>query len=227
MNLLNAFDCFKRVCFLALLMTFSTNMQAQSLQASTSGTEAAPANSAAANGPQNAHYFPRWPERRHEKIERLPPPPPGPYMSSAFALDGSADSNSPFSRDQSPAKLSTRSSVSKSTFGPDTPWPSNSPSPHRWKPESGYHYVPPQVNNQVYPAIPSNYQYGYRYPVMSRSAPVTQRVPVSGGQYNNANRYQRQAGSNTVMQQRQADGNIVMQQRQAANNMIYPVNSKP
>lgn len=216
MYLLNGFDCFKKVCFLTLLMTFSTNMQAESLQASTSGTKAAPTDPAAANESQNAYYFPRWPERRHEKRERLPPPPPGPYMSSALALDGSAVSNSPFSRDQSPAKVSTQSSVSKSTFGPDTPWPSNSHSPHRWKPESGYHYVPPKVNNQVYPAIPSNYQYGYRYPVMSRSAPVTQRVPGSGGQYDNAYRYQRQAGSNTVMQP-----------RQATNNVIYPANSNP
>ena len=197
-------------------MTLSTNMQAQPLQASTSGAEAAPANSAAANGSHNAHYFPRWPERRHEKIERLPPPPPGPYMSSAYTLDGSADSNSPFSRDQSPAKVSAQSSASKSTFSPDVPWPSNSHSPHRWKPEAGYHYVQPLVKNQSYPAIPSNYQYGYRYPVMDRVAPVTQRVAGPGGQYDDAYRYNRQA-----------DSNAVMQHRQATNNVIYPANSNP
>ena len=216
MYLLNGFNCYKKACFLTLLMTFSTNMQAESSQASTSGAKAAPTNSAAVNESQNAYYFPRWPERRHEKRERLPPPPPGPYMSSALALDGSAVSNSPFSRDQGPAKVSTQSSVSKSTFGPDTPWPSNSRSPHRWKPESGYHYVQPKVMNQVYPAMPSNYQYGYSYPVTSRYAPVTQRVPGSAGQYDDAYRYQRQAGSNTVMQQ-----------GQAANNVRYPVNSNP
>lgn len=216
MYLLNGFDYFKKACFLTLLVTFSTSMQAQSSQVSTPGAEAAPANSAAVNERQSAHYFPRWPERRHERRERLPPPPPGPYMSSALVLDGSADSNSPFSPDKSPAKVPAQSTVSKSTFSPDIPWPSNSHSPHRWKPESGYHYVQPQAKNQPYPAIPSNYQYGYRYPVMNRSAPVRQRVSGSGGQHQDAYRYNRQA-----------EDNAVMQHRQATNNMAYPANSNP
>jgi len=216
MYLWNGFDCFKKACFLTLLLTFSTSMQAQSSEASTSGSEAAPTNSATVNERQNTHYFPRWPERRHEKRERLPPPPPGPYMSSALALDGSAVSNSPFSRDQSLAKVPAKSSVSKSTFSPDTPWPSNSHSPHRWKPEAGYHYVQPQAENQPYPAVPSNYQYGYRYPAMDRSAPVRQRVPGAGSQHQDVYRYNRQA-----------DGNTVMQRSQATNNAAFPTNSNP
>jgi hypothetical protein len=217
MYLLNGFHHFKKACFLTLLMIFSTNMQAQSSDDSTPpGAEAAPASSAAVNERQNAHYFPRWPERRHEKRERLPPPPPGPYMSSALALDGSAVSNSPFSRDTSPAKAPAQPTVSKSTFSPDTPWPSNSHSPHRWKPEAGYHYVQPQAKNQPYPAIPSNYQYGYRYPVMNRSAAVRQRVSGADGQHQDAYRYNRQA-----------EGNTVMQHRQATNNMTYPAYSNP
>lgn len=216
MYLLNAFDYFRKACFLTLLMTFSTSMQAQSSEVSTSEADAVPTNSATVSERQNIHYFPRWPERRHEKRERLPPPPPGPYMSSALALDGSAVSNSPFSRDESPAKVPAQSNVSKSTFSPDTPWPSNSHSPHRWKPEAGYHYVQPQAKNQPYPAISPNYQYGYRYPVMNRSEPG--RLPVSGprGQHQDAYRYNRQA-----------EGNTVMQHHQVTNNMTYPANTNP
>ncbi len=216
MYLWNGFDYFKKACFLTLLLTFSTNMQAQSSAASKSGSEAAPTNSAAVNERQNTHYFPRWPERRHEKRERLPPPPPGPYMSSALALDGSVVSNSPFSGDQSLAKVPAKASVSKSTFSPDISWPSNSHSPHRWKPEAGYHYVQPQAEKQPYPAVPSNYQYGYRYPAMGRSAPVRQRVPWAGSQHQDMYRYNRQA-----------DGNTVMQRSQTTNNATFPTNSNP
>ena len=216
MYLWNGFDYFKKACFLTLLMTFSSHMHAQSSEASRPGLEAAPTSSVAVGERQNAHNFPRWPERRYEKRERLPPPPPGPYMSSALALDGSAVSNSPFSRDHSPEKVPAKSDVSKSTFSPDTPWPSNSHSPHRWKPEDGYHYVQPQAKYQPYPAVPSNYQYGYRYPVMNRSAPVRQQVPGSVSQYQGVYRYNRQA-----------EGNTVMQHGQGTNNATYPASRNP
>ncbi|MBT8118255.1 MAG: hypothetical protein KJN89_00945 [Gammaproteobacteria bacterium] len=91
-------------------------------------------------------------------------------MSSAMTLDGSITENSPFSRDQRSANLPAGASVSRSKFSPEIPWPSNSEAPNRWKPDTGYRYAPPGIENQVYPVVPSSYRYGYSYPDISRPA---------------------------------------------------------
>jgi len=185
MHLLNNSGCVKKACFLALLLTFSTNMQAE--QSSTSakvGSQVIQSDPSAYNERQRMHYFPRWPERKIEQREIVPPPPPGPYMSSALTLTGSDADNSPFTREQRSAGRPARSSVSMSTFSPDIPWPSTSDSPNRWQPETGYHYVQPQANSQPYRVAPSGYQNGYMRQAVNRLSPVQQQDQVysSGGQ---------------------------------------------
>jgi len=190
----------KRVGLLTFLMTQS--MFAQVL-----------ASDVAAQSPggeqQRAFQLPGWPERRMvEHQERVPPPPPGPYMSTA--LSGSSVKGFSFVPVNKPAiKLASPDSRMQA-FSPDIPWQSNSNSPGRWKPENGYSYVKPPVERQSYPVMtynmPPNYNYGYRAPVMNRpdtarpNAYVPNAHPQNGG-------YTR---SRTVM------NNSAMQSRQTA-----------
>jgi hypothetical protein len=121
-----------------------------------------------------------------------------------MTLDGSVAENSPFSSGRRSASVQAGSSVSRSKFSPEIPWPSNSNSPNRWKPETGYRYVQPQVDNQVYPAAASNFRYGYRYPVMNPAEHVGQPVYGAGSQLQqgNYNSNRQAAGNNSAMQRR-------------------------
>ena len=206
MNLCHSFGYRKKTCYVTLLLALSTGYQVvQAAETSAAGVGVESSGMNSNNSKQGAYAFPRWPERNNQrKAERVPPPPPGPYMSSAMTLDGSAAENSPFARDRRSASVPAGSSVSRTKFSPETPWPSNSNSPHRWKPETGYRYVRPQVDNQVYPAAASDYRYGYRYPVMSPAGPVRQSVYGTGNQFQQdsygSNR--QAAGKNSAMQGR-------------------------
>lgn len=190
MHLLNSSGCVKNTCFLALLLTFSTNMQAEQSSAQPDAVSQAAQPGSVQPAPsgyherQRTYNFPRWPERKVERREMVPPPPPGPYMSSALTLTGSGADSSPFTREPSSARPATRSGASMSTFSPDIPWPSISQSPNRWQPENGYHYVQPQVKNQPYGVTPSGYQNGYMRRAVNRSSPVQQRDQLynAGGQ---------------------------------------------
>ncbi|MCK4833217.1 MAG: hypothetical protein KAT12_00530, partial [Gammaproteobacteria bacterium] len=73
--------------------------------------------------------FPRWPQRQKAVREIIPPPPPGPYMSSALS-DYSVRAPS-FGRDMNkdvkpnPARMRDSAPVSMDDFSPDIPWPKN------------------------------------------------------------------------------------------------------
>jgi hypothetical protein len=146
--------------------------------------QAQEASDAAAEGSsserQRTFQFPGWAEpRKVVRKERIPPAPPGPYMSSA--LSGSSVDGPSFSPANKPAIKFGPPDLPMQAFYPDTPWPSNSTSPDRWKPEKGYNYVKPPVKRQPYPAMPynmpPNYNYGYRAPVMNWPGPSSHTMP--------------------------------------------------
>jgi len=146
------------ISLLASLMIFSFNVQAQA----TESIPEAASEPTAKEGKQSVYHFPQWPSRKQVKRERVPPPPPGPYMSTA--LSGKSIKPPSFSNRVNKPKVTFDSSdVSMDTFSPDVPWPTNlRPSPSRWMPENGYQYVQPPANNNRQQAVPTNNQYGYR-----------------------------------------------------------------
>jgi len=128
---------------------------------------------------ENRFSYPRWPEHSMPKRDIIPPPPPGPYMSTAlnrFSLEGPSFDRPEISR---PPRRSMPAFESADTrmpaFGPDMPWPddpgSNNSTPlKRWQPEKGYHFVDesekPGSVAPVYYTQPQ-YVYGYQYPAPS------------------------------------------------------------
>ena len=146
--------------------------------------------------------FPQWPERKQVNREMIPLPPPGPYMSSAlsdFSIKGQ-----PFDRGYDKNQLNTSvddSNVSTKPvekFSPDRPWPKNLQPAKRWIPETGYHFVKPDINKHVYsknaPAQWYNYNYGYAPgPNRTGNAPYMPQhySPGNGSRYNGPvmNRY--------------------------------------
>jgi len=179
MFIYHGFDNAKKVALLTILLTQSMLVQAQ-----------APEPEVAAEGSsseqQRTYYLPRWPEQRKVLKERVPPPPPGPYMSSA--LSGSSVNGFFFTPANKPAVKFESPGSPKEAFSTDISWHSNSKSPSRWKPENGYSYVKPPVKKQSYPTLPYNmppyYNYGNRAPVMnwpgSSSGPMPFRRPPAG-----------------------------------------------
>ncbi len=134
----------------------------QAINASEPVVNAAPESSIKAR--QQVRGLPRWPEHRRSRMmaEMPPPPPSGPYMSSA--LSGSSIEGLSFDDDKSAMKFEPPAQRMEA-FGPDTPWPGNSNSLNRWVPEKGYNYVQPVVKKQPYPGVrydfPVNYTDGY------------------------------------------------------------------
>ncbi len=168
--------------FLVLLMM---PMPAQASDAEVTANEAEAAVTSASEDKQRAFSFPRWPQSRQINRERIPLPPPGPYMSSALSDFTFKDST--FDRDWDGYASRTDSpDIPMDKFSPDIPWPSQAKSPARWRPDSGYRFIEPPTEKKPYQAMPSksssNNYYGYkRRPVMSwpgnesvRYNPVTQ-----------------------------------------------------
>lgn len=110
---------------------------------------------------QMRYSFPQWPLRKQVVREMIPPPPPGPYMSTAlndFSVKGFSFRRD-FDRYKSSEELTTGNAEFNSNatersmdiFSPDRPWPEYSSStysrhderPRRWQPENGEHYVRP------------------------------------------------------------------------------------
>lgn len=173
------FDAVKKASLSVLLLTQSLFVYAQQSEA--------PANEpgdpqAAGAERQQAFSFPGWPDRGNMKQERIPPPPPGPYMSSA--LSGSSVEGLSFAREHRAARRPEPPRVRKpmEKFSPDISWPSsnNSRSPDRWKPETGYSYVKPDVTNQPSPVMPANNYYGYRYPAQNWPGSGSNMMPSMG-----------------------------------------------
>lgn len=118
---------------------------------------------------QQGYKFPRWPQRQQQIRQRIPPPPPGPYMSTA--LSDHSIGGLTFGRDTNKAETNRPvdrnrfgpSNMSMDMFSPDRPWPDHlrsntTNSPNRWLPETGYHYVKPPVKKRQRSSIHSNYR---------------------------------------------------------------------
>ena len=170
----------KAVMFFALLM-FSALLQAESSDNADSSDSAKAVDAgpgSAVDDRQRVFRFPDWPERPQLNRREVPPPPPGPYMSSALSdlsvkgLSFGRDSDS--DQENKPATESDPSNIPMETFSPDWPWPDNAykkhkhdcapncpvnGSPTRWMPENGYQYVEPRVKKEE------------SYPVMQNRVP--------------------------------------------------------
>ena len=115
--------------------------------------------------------YPEWPER-FLREEIVPPPPGGPYMSTALSgADAFPDytggiRNEPRER-QMPSPF----------FQDDMPWPEVKDMPERWMPESGeYTFVPDEIVKRLEaaPARPSfrqGFEPGYGRPQMPPPRP--------------------------------------------------------
>jgi len=185
----------KKHFWLFVLLTFSTLVHAEAVDVMDSvghvsktdsrleagKFEAGELESSATNLRQKYKY-PRWPERRMVNREMIPPPPPGPYMSSAlsdFTVKGlSFARDSSFDRDADSDELNDSEYMFESSnaaikrFNPDRPWPKNLQSkntrlPSRWMPDNGYRYVNPRQEHNtgtVLKHLPFMSDYGYRMP---------------------------------------------------------------
>lgn len=175
-----------------LLLAFSTLVHAEPVDIMDSAGNEAKTDSELELNSANVqlnYKYPRWPERMVEKRERVPPPPPGPYMSSAlsdFTVEGlSFGRESDFDRDfngdfnaignevNDTDPMLDSSSAAIDRFSPDKPWPKdlqskNTRLPNRWMPDSGYRYVNPReeqkVDRELPNRIPFMRDYGYRMP---------------------------------------------------------------
>ncbi len=149
------------VCLLASMLTFSFMVQAQVIESVPEVASEQMSSEQASETKQPVFHFPQWPNRKQVKKEIVPPPPPGPYMSSA--LSGHSIKAPSFShRFNKPRMAFDSSNVSMDTFSPDIPWPTNLSPPSRWMPENGYQYVQPQVSKNRQQTAPINNQNGYR-----------------------------------------------------------------
>ena len=144
------FSSVSKVSLLASLLVSSFMVQAQ-----TAGPVAA-AEQKVSEQQSPTYHFPQWPQRKQVKKEMAPPPPPGPYMSTA--LSGNSIKAPSFSNQTKKRSMRFDSSnISMDTFSPDVPWPKNmtAPSPSRWMPDNGYQYVQPQAMKNRQQAAPA------------------------------------------------------------------------
>jgi len=82
--------------------------------------------------------YPQWPAKNLFTREIIPPPPPGPYMSTALNNGQIKEPhiNGMHNTVHSPDKTATAAK-----FNPDTPWPDEKTMTRRWRPDNGYHYI--------------------------------------------------------------------------------------
>ena len=93
--------------------------------------------------------FPQWPERAQEDRNIIPPPPPGPYTSSA--LNDYAVQRPAFKNRSNPTSRSgigySGPNVPIETFSPDIPWPDEVQPPRGGAQQSINNARPPVMGN--------------------------------------------------------------------------------
>ena len=167
------------------VLLFSFSVQAESADIpEKSPAEAEPVTSTSAPQPDEAQpgfRFPQWPTYPQVTKEIIPPPPPGPYMSSAlndYSVSAPSFGIDPgkYEAGRHAANRHDAFHLPMGMFSPDIPWPKNLrpggyDSPVRWLPENGYQYAKPHSYQQTYATPP----------------PVMMHKPVSGAMNRNDN----------------------------------------
>jgi hypothetical protein len=98
--------------------------------------------------PGDAYQYPHWPKRQYQQREMVPPPPPGPYMSTAlsdYSVKGPAFSRYQSARDDD--RDAARRMPGIEMYSPDREWPELRPGndwrpKNHWEPKDGYHFPP-------------------------------------------------------------------------------------
>ena len=112
--------------------------------------------------------YPEWPERTF-RTEIIPPPPGGPYMSSAMS------EINVFPHDTGGLRHELSEPQMESPFfSVDMPWPETPERdrPQPWMPESGeYHYVPEEIVRELESSSPVNMQQHPMYQRFQRYRP--------------------------------------------------------
>jgi len=127
---------------------------------------------------ENQMHFPEWPVKQVVVKDALPPPPLGPYMSTAL---NNEQTGKPHFQSMISIPVPDIEDTPMTTFSPDLPWPGdNGGTANRWTPDKGYTFVAPNVR----PPQPSFAQ-------------------ASNQQANRSNAYQGNTGQNSVSPQRQ------------------------
>ena len=180
--------------------------------------------SSATNDFMSVSGFPQWPNRVQANKEMVPPPPPGPYMSTA--LSDYSVKGSRFKHGVSRPEMGFDVvNPTIDSFSPDIPWPDDLRTPRRWVPEKGYTFAPPPVKRNVTPARPSNNNnYGYNY----RPNGMNNMLPTMGFNSNKP----RQLGPQNMPSGGYSSGprypaNNYGQSTKPVNRTPYPVSNEP
>lgn len=124
--------------------------------------------------------YPEWPERTF-RTTLIPPPPPGPYMSSAMSdIDAFPDDSGGL------RNVTRERPVPSPVFEADMPWPETAERerPERWLPESGeYRFVPDEIVRRLETPAPSTGQERQRYQPYSGFPPAPPRRQPYYGYY--------------------------------------------
>ncbi len=109
---------------------------------SNSGVEDGGSRKAGFSMGDKSFRFPAWPDKKPAAVKDVPPPPPlGPYMSSA--LNAEQGQQPKFGSIMS-MPVPAIDDTPMTAFSPDLPWPGdNRQQANRWLPEDGYQFVAP------------------------------------------------------------------------------------
>lgn len=159
--------------FSAVLLTLMIVQPGVSLAATEEQSPAKPGADMAASAkvePVVHNHYPNWPQRQQAQVRSVivPPPPPGPYMSTALSnssvsggsLTRPYNMRPSMSQGARPASQHKHPSKPMDMFSPDRPWPKdlrsqgNAPAT-KWMPEHGYHYISPPRGNVARPSANS------------------------------------------------------------------------
>lgn len=150
---------FRRATLSAALLALSMTVQAESVPEVTASSPENASSQQAQNvdGEAQNYHFPHWPHHLQESKTIIPPPPPGPYKSSAlndYSVRAPVHKPAPVHRSVKPssrrqAAPNDFASAPMDMFSPDIPWPKNLRPPQRM-PEhrvsnNAQHYAAPRA----------------------------------------------------------------------------------